>query len=111
MPGWNARALLYSGRPDPTWLVESDTAEALVALATALPAADEPPRPPGNLGYRGVVLTSPEGITWLGAEGLVYPGGEDADSTRNDPERRFEGALLATAPPGLLPPDLAVRAE
>lgn len=101
MTGWRATALLYSGRPNPEWEVSDDIA----AIWDELPAhAGDPPPPAPPLGYRGVVLSGPGGarIEAHGG-GATREGGE----WRADPGRGFERAVLAAAPPGLVPDGLA----
>jgi hypothetical protein len=72
-------------------------AAELAAAASAAPAAPV-------LGYRGCVLRAPDGREWRVAGGTVTaPAGEDAEM-RADPGRRFERLVLASAPPGTLPP-------
>lgn len=96
---WTARALVFSGRPDPLWTVDDRAVAELVAAWSALTAARGPATAP-PLGYRGVVLRAPDGRTWSAFGGTVTAGAE----VREDPGRAFERRLLDTAPPGLLPP-------
>lgn len=111
---WTAQALVFSGRPDPLWTVDG---HAVAELLAAWPSLTERPAPaaPPPLGYRGVVLRAPDGRTWSAFGGAVTArSGEDAGTVhgevRDDPGRAFERRLLATAPPGVLPPvDLAPR--
>jgi hypothetical protein len=104
---WTARALVYSGRPDPTWRVDRATARRLLAIWDGLrPLAAAPP-PPHGLGYRGVVLTDSSGTTWqAGGRAVRRTGGGRAPEARADTARRFEQALLRSAPAGLLPAGL-----
>ena len=96
---WRATALLYSGRPDPAWEVGDELAPAWDELP---PLAEESSTAP-PLGYRGVALTAPGGLRYEAYGGAVtLPGGE----RRADPARRLERAVLASAPPGLLPEGL-----
>lgn len=99
---WTAGALLFSGRPDPTWSVADDTAERLLAVWEALgpwtgPLPEAPP-----LGYRGSFLRNEEGRTWRAFGGAVtFANGACSESRRDG--RSFERALLETAPPDLVP--------
>jgi len=96
------------------WTVERHAATELVAAWPALTERPAPSAPP-PLGYRGVVLRAPDGRTWSAFGGTVTTrSGEDAGpghgEVRDDPGRAFERRLLATAPPGVLPPiDLETR--
>jgi hypothetical protein len=97
---WTAGASVFSGRPDPTWEVDEALGERLAELWADLePTAHAPPAAP-PLGYRGVFLRDPSGREWHAAEGVVTLENE----RRLDPDRRFEGELLASAPPGVVPP-------
>ena len=98
-PEWTAHARVYSGRPDPTWKVPAQTGEAVASSWVALPAWDGPPPPTPLLGYRGIALRAPDGRTWTAFGRVVSHDG----AAREDAERAIERALIASAPPGLLP--------
>ena len=97
---WIAGALVYSGRRDPTWPVPVDLGRRLEKLWAGLPewSGERPPLP--VLGYRGCMLTAPDGRVWRAFRELVTLA---ADS-RRDSEREFERSLIASAPAGVLPP-------
>jgi hypothetical protein len=105
---WTAGALLFSGRPDPTWTVDPVAAGKLVALwytFDPLPAEASPATPPA-LGYRGCFLRDPHGRQWTAYKGVVTMSFDQQSESRSDPDRSFERAGLQSAPPGLLPPSL-----
>jgi hypothetical protein len=98
--GWIAGVSVFSGRPDPIWPVPSGLGTRLAQLWEELPEwSGERPVPP-PLGYRGGRLTAPDGRVWRAFRELVSLGPED----RRDGGREFERTLLASAPPGMLPP-------
>jgi hypothetical protein len=101
---WSAQVHVFAGRPDPTWTVAEADAAALLAqwegLASATAAAPSPP----PLGYRGVTLRAGDGTTWHAYAGVVELRRLDDSVRRSDPQRDWERRLLATAPPGVLPP-------
>jgi hypothetical protein len=101
--GWVAGAFLFSGRPDPTWPVRTETARALEALWASLPAAGSPPAAPPPLGYRGCFLRSANGRTWTAYAGVVELSENESLVRRQDEERQFERMLIASAPKGTLP--------
>lgn len=99
-----ARALLYSGREDPVWEVDTATGRALLRIWQSLTPADtRPTGPPARLGYRGVVIDDFAGARWIAAAGLVTCLTAAVAETRRDPGQRFERRVLASAPEGLLP--------
>lgn len=97
--GWTAGAVVFSGRPDPTWPVPPGVTERLVAIWESLPWTDATGTKPA-LGYRGCYVRDPGGRMWTAYHELVTLASE----TRRDDERRFERTVLGTAPPGVLPP-------
>jgi hypothetical protein len=101
---WLAQALVYSGRPDPTWVVPSGAVQELLGLWADLPPGREQHPGPPPLGYRGCLLRAPDGRTWRASGGSVTLEDGLPAEVRADPDRRFERLLLATAPPGTLPP-------
>ena len=111
MPEWTAGAFVYSGRPDPNWPVDPDTARHLIAPLDQLPSVSRWPALRSVLGYRGVWLRSSDQHRWIAYDGVVVDEGVTGRahmaSTRRDDARVFERAVLATAPPGLLPSSAA----
>jgi len=103
---WSAGALVYSGRPNPTWPVSKSVALQLQKLWDTLPPQPKPgPDPPG-LGYRGAFLRGPGNREWAAFAGVVSLNTQDLFESRSDNAREFESALLASAPAGILPPKL-----
>lgn len=98
-----ARALVYSGRPDPTWPVPSRVVKRLLEIWDSLPRwrGALPAAPP--LGYRGCVLRDPKDRRWLAYGGAVTLEARGKSESRGDPDRSFEKALLASAPRNALP--------
>jgi hypothetical protein len=98
---WTATAMVYSGRPDPTWTVDKATADRLLAIWERLPPAPSSPPAPPPLGYRGATLHDADNDrTWLVFQGVVTSAG----TNRADPANEFARELLANAPTGVLPP-------
>jgi hypothetical protein len=101
---WLARALVFSGRPDPAWVVPGSTVQELLDLWARLPSRPDPGPDPLPLGYRGCLLRAPDGRTWRSYGGTVTLSEGNLEQVREDADHRFERLLLATAPPGTLPP-------
>jgi hypothetical protein len=98
--GWIAGALVFSGRRDPTWPVPTELGRHLEHLWEGLPEwSGQRPHPP-PLGYRGCTITAPDGRVWTAFRELVTL----AVDSRRDGGREFERSLIASAPPGILPP-------
>lgn len=101
---WVAGALVYSGRPDPTWSIPKQIAKRLEELWASLATSEEKYEPrPGGLGYRGVFVREPGHREWMAFNGSVSVTTRAGMEVRRDPARRFEKILLSSAPKGLLP--------
>jgi hypothetical protein len=100
---WQGEALVFSGRPDPTWVVSGSTADALLRLWAELPSRTGRRPSPPQLGYRGCLLRAPDGRVWESFGGQVTLSDGLVKDTRDDPGHRFERLLLATAPAGTVP--------
>lgn len=98
---WKAGALLYSGRPDPSWDLNAHAAEAWVKTFDNLTLTRTPIPSQSRLGYRGAWLQAPDGRRWNAFLGVVW---QDRDR-RPDVGRGLEQRLLETAPTGTLPND------
>lgn len=95
----------FSGRRDPVWPLTPAAAARLVAAWQALAPLDgSPPPPPPALGYRGCSADdAATGRHWSAYGGLVTC----AEEARSDPARTFERLVIASAPPDVLPPNIA----
>lgn len=100
---WTAGALLYAGRPDPSWAVRENAPAFVHYFMQLAPFAGGKPDQ-SRLGYRGTWLRAPDGHRWVAYAGVVWY--EGTDEIRADEARTFERALLATAAPGSLPEEL-----
>jgi len=94
--GWARVTLgIYSGRPDPTWmLTDAEAADLETALAALPGAVGEPPV--GGLGYHGFTVDRP-GISLVAFDGAVAPPGQGGRAYLVDPARTIERLLLETA--------------
>ena len=100
---WTASALIFSGRQNPTWTLDDEQIDAIHRLWDQL-SYESPVESSGDarLGYSGVEVSGSGGRFVAGNEAVTYH--HDLRSiVRNDPDRRFETAVLATAPSGVLP--------
>lgn len=111
---------LYSGLPDPSWVLSDEEAEALDALLESLPRV-EGSAPSGGLGYHGFSIErlTPQGMPRLlvAFQGTVSDPASSSLAYLDDPERSIERFLLETGRdqlssaeimgPGLDPPPAA----
>jgi hypothetical protein len=103
---WTVQVDLFSGRPNPAWTLSEAQVRNLLEIWDGLEPADpagteQSPR----LGYRGFTLAGPCDERWIAAAGVVThasSGPTPKLERRSDPPRRFEGALLHSAPAGVL---------
>jgi len=103
---WVGGVLLFSGRRDPSWVIDEHVAQQLVSIwDTLTPQTGELPARP-LLGYRGCFLRNHLGQEWLAYKEVVTLQMAGDSQSRSDPDRSFEKHLLASAPEGLLPPNL-----
>jgi hypothetical protein len=100
---WVGSAMLFTGRPDPTWPVPAGVARELEALWKTLTPVSAGPPSTATLGYRGCSLTDRKGRTCYAHQGVVTLVGGGSSESRRDPERIFERRLLASAPEGAIP--------
>ncbi len=86
---------LYSGVPDPTWLLTAAQADELTSALAKLSRTEGRP-PAGGLGYRGFAVITPNGRL------VAFAGKVARNDTRpplylDDPNRTVERLLLETA--------------
>jgi len=100
-----AGALIFSGRPDPTWRVNADEAKRLEAVWNSLEPYRGPlPKAP-VLGYRGVFLRDSARREWFAYGGVATLKTPQGSESRRDHDRKFE-ALLSSAPRQAIPSQL-----
>jgi hypothetical protein len=103
---WVAGASLFSGRPDPVWAIGAAAAREIIRVWETLPVLTSPAATPPALGYRGVFLRDPDGHEWRAFGGIVETDIHGARNARADAQRRFEKAILTSAPEGRVPKNL-----
>src|SRR2546423_656409 len=92
---------IFSGRSNPTWILEASLEAELVNRLRGLPPAHrQAPEPPG-LGYRGLLIHSAPELG-SGHPIRVYKGVlKHPDGLREDSQRELEAWLLKTGTPFL----------
>lgn len=96
---------IYSGRPDPSWMLTDTEAAVLHAALAALPGAEGEPAA-GGLGYHGFTIERPEG-TVVAYDGAVAAPGVGRRAYLADPARTIERLLIETARPHVTGTELA----
>lgn len=102
-----ATVSVYSGRPDPEWPLSVRQVEGLRRAWSQLKAERSRGTPPPALGYRGTAMGCAAGDQWRAYRGIVTHTAGGKVESRKDEGRRFEKALLATAPKGAIPSGIA----
>lgn len=108
-PAWIAGASLFSGRPNPSWQLDAAHVAQLIAIWDELkPAAKASAAEDAgaHLGYTGCYISNDAGDRWTARNAHVIHQCANTVEDRDDPLRRFEHAVLQSAPSGLLPPNL-----
>jgi hypothetical protein len=101
---WIARAFCFSGRPDPTWVVQKNVIEQLEMIWNSLePQSVRSSISPPILGYRGCSLTDNINHEWSVYDGHVTLKVNGKSDSRLDRNETFEKVLLSSSPPGTLP--------
>ncbi len=103
---FSACALIFSGRPSPKWPLASAAALTLIEIWNSLPATDNAEPNASKLGYAGCVLEDGAGTEWRAQDGVAVSKSGATIDARADADRRFERAILATAPVDVLPPGI-----
>ena len=100
---WTAQVRLFSGRPDPRWVLTRAWTLRLEALWQELKPQDLTPPMPPPLGYRGCLVCHGSDIRWEAYKGVVTGVSRGGREARNDQPRAFERLVLDSAPSDLLP--------
>lgn len=101
-----ARALVFSGRPDPTWKIEESIVKELERIWDSLVPIHGEPQSAPSLGYRGCLIKCKSDIEWFVYKNLVTLKRSGKTESRDDNYRKFEKLIMSSAPQGLVPPSL-----
>jgi hypothetical protein len=97
-------ALIFSGRPNPTWRVAGTLVKELKKIWDSLEPVPGPRSSAPPLGYRGCFLKWKPDQEWHAYRGVVTLKSAAGLEYRRDRDREFEKLLLASAPTGVIPP-------
>lgn len=106
---FTAGVSVFSGRPDPTWTLNEETGSRLQQLFETLESYEGPPIAAPPLGYRGAFLRDDSGHEWRAYRSVVTLTAPNRSEARRDRDRKFERALVDSAPEGLIPPALLAQ--
>jgi hypothetical protein len=98
-----ARAFVFSGRPDPTWVVEKQRSRKLYSIWKQLKPSVPPTPAQPRLGYRGVSMACGRRGEFIAFAGYVRNTIGDTVEWKKDEEGVFERFLLSTAPENCIP--------
>jgi hypothetical protein len=99
-----AAVFVFSGRPNPTWSLDSKVTGEIERIWDRLEPSKLAAEPAARLGYTGCTVRNGWGKIWTACGGLVTLREGEHEDRRADPDRAFEHAVIALAPPGELPP-------
>src|SRR5271168_1368039 len=94
---------IFSGMPNPTWILTNDEAGSFVKQLAALPRASAR-KLSGNLGYRGFIVqcTRGAGTQWIRIQnGIVHVSKDGETVYAFDKNRELERQLFNTGKPHL----------
>lgn len=97
------KALIFSGRPDPTWKIEKPIMKELERIWDSLIPMQEELPSALPLGYRGCQIMCNSAIEWLVYRNLVTCRSRSMIEYRYDRYRKFEKLVISSAPKGLVP--------
>jgi len=98
---WRVTAFLFSGRPDPQWLLKKKQADHFMSLWNQATVSNKEAIIPSRLGYRGIkVLT--EKKQWLIYDSVITGKEEEIKTSKTDEGKIIEKFLLNTAPEEIL---------
>jgi len=106
---YTAGVSIFSGRPDPTWLLSEEIRSNVQQLYETLESYEGAALSAPPLGYRGAFLRDDSGHEWLAYRGVVTLTAPNRSEARRDPGRKFERALVDSAPQELIPPALLAQ--
>ena len=102
---------IYSGRPDPSWVLTDVQAAALLGQLASLPVASGAV-PKGGLGYHGFSVQLRQAgqadTAIVAYRGDVTMSGDTEGTYRADPQRTLEQALLDTGRPHLAATEISI---
>ncbi len=101
-----ARVFIFSGRPDPAWLINVHQLRQLEEIWIQLKSSLAQTPIGSRLGYRGVSIICVENEEFIADGGYVKKKIDNKVEWRIDEDRYFERFVLSTAPKGLFPADL-----
>ncbi len=96
--------LAFSGRPNPTWPLDARVSDEVERIWARLEPSKTAAEPVARLGYTGCTVHDGRSKTWTACGGLVTLREGKQEDRRADAGRAFEQTVIASAPPGELPP-------
>lgn len=95
---WNASALLFSGRENPVWTLNTEQQKKWMLLWKEAPLSDRVAELPSKLGYTGCKLQFNKYSHWQLYNGCVSFFDHETVFSKKDEGGQMERFLLSTAP-------------
>jgi hypothetical protein len=94
---WTAKAFVFSGRPDPEWVLTEKQAHDWMNLWHAAPSSGKKVQLPSRLGYTGCRLQLNEHSYWMLSDGCVTFYNNSQVISKKDADNKMEFFLLNSA--------------
>ncbi len=95
---WTVEAFVFSGRPNPKWVLTKKQARDWMNFWQAAPSTSKEVQRISRLGYTGCKLQLNEHSYWILSDGFVSFYDNDQVISKKDIEKKLEFILLNSAP-------------
>ena len=96
---------IFSGLPDPQWLLSSTEAQQFYAILSSLPRLGQTPPATPSLGFRGVIIRNEADSSYVIYKGYVWSLAAGTATVQQDTDQVLRAWLLKTSQ-AHLPTDL-----
>lgn len=101
----SAELSIFSGLPDPQWLLSSTEAQQFYAILSSLPRLGQTPPATPSLGFRGVIIRNEADSSYVIYKGYVWSLAAGTTTVQQDTDQVLRAWLLKTSQ-AHLPTDL-----
>ena len=93
----SAELSIFSGLPDPQWLLSSTEAQQFYAIFSTLPSLQQTPPVTPSLGFRGVIIRSEADSSYVIYKGYVWSLAAGTTTVQQDTDQVLRAWLLKTS--------------